>query len=415
MNKRIAIISEHASPLAPVGHVDSGGQNIYVAQVARHLSRMGNSVDVFTRRDGNQPQTINWFDGVRVIHVDAGPSTYVKKERLLPFMPEFANHLIDFILSTDLVYDAVHANFWMSGMVAASIKKALHIPYAITFHALGKIRRLYQPQSDEFPDVREEIEERVAAAADAVIAECPQDEEDLTNLYHVPMEKISTIPCGFDPAEFEPINKEFARVMVGFSPHDRVILQLGRMVPRKGVETVIQSLSHLRRQGTFAKLLIVGGELEGDSPDAAEIRRLQAVALREGVLNQVYFRGRAEREQLKYYYSAADVFVTVPWYEPFGITPLEAMACGTPVIGANVGGIKSTVWDNVTGMLVPPKDPRSLADRLQEILSQPEHAHQLGDAGYKWVHDYFTWEHVAGKMDALLTTLAQQNYVRAYS
>lgn len=413
MRKRIAMISEHASPLTPAGHVDSGGQNIYVAQVARHLARMGNDVDVFTRRDADIAAIIPWEDGVRVVNVSAGPAAPVKKERLLPFMSDFTSNMIDFIRMSPDPYHVVHANFWMSGLVAASLKNALRVPFAITFHALGKIRRLHQKEADEFPDIREVIERNVAIASDAVIAECPQDRRDLVSYYALSPEKIAMIPCGFDPEEFVPIDKGFARTLLGLSPKDKVILHLGRMVPRKGVDTVISAVAELkRRHGISAKLVVVGGELEGPSPDAAEVRRLKGIAQREGIADQVIFRGSAPREELKYYYSAADVFVTVPWYEPFGITPLEAMACGTPVIGGNVGGIKHTVRHGETGFLVPPKAPEAIADRLRHLYVHPELFLSLGRAGLRRVRNLFTWSNVAGDIDELLTDVAERRFAR---
>ncbi|MBV9080418.1 MAG: glycosyltransferase, partial [Elusimicrobia bacterium] len=238
MSKSVAIISEHASPLTPAGRVDSGGQNIYVAHLARQLSRMGNQVDVFTRWTAPQRLIQPWIDGVRVIQIPAGPPAPVRKEDLLPHMSDFASHMIDFIKHGRRTYHVVHANFWMSGLVAASVKTACRIPFAITFHALGKIRRLHQKSADQFPEIRDEIERNVAAVSDAVIAECPQDHEDLTKLYDVDPAKIAMVGCGFDPAEFEPVEKKFSRALLGFAVDRPLILQLGRMVPRKGVETV---------------------------------------------------------------------------------------------------------------------------------------------------------------------------------
>lgn len=405
MKKRLAIISEHASPLAPLGHVDSGGQNVYVGYIARHLAMMGNAVDVFTRRDDpSSPFIQEWENGVRVINITAGPVHFVRKERLAPHMREFATNMTAFIESNNLAYDVVHANFWMSGMVAAYLKVKLGLPFAITFHALGKIRRQHQKEADEFPSYREDVETKVAAAADIVIAECPQDEHDLHHLYHVPWRKMAMVSCGFDPAEFEPLNKEFARVLLGFSPHEKIVLQLGRMVPRKGVDTVIRAVARLIHKGIVApKLMIVGGETEGASADAVEIRRLRSIAQAEHIADHVLFRGRVERDQLKYYYSAADMFVTVPWYEPFGITPLEAMACETPVIGADVGGIKYSVVDGVNGFLVPPKNSLVLADRIETLYRHPGLMELFGRSGLDRVRNNFTWQIVAASIDRALT------------
>lgn len=396
MTKRIALISDHASPLAILGGVDSGGQNVYVSQIARLMPMAGYEVDVFTRRDSDTlPEIVEWVDGVRIVHVPVGPAEFVPKEELLPYMDDFTRYVLQ--RCHDETYDLIHANFWMSGLIAADVKKALDIPFVITFHALGRVRRIHQGKDDRFPDDRFDIEDRIVAEADRIIAESPQEREDLIQLYNADPARISLIPGGFDPVELGPINKILARVSLGFSPNERLILQLGRMVPRKGVANVIRGLARLiKDHGIIARLIVVGGE--ADTPDprlTPEIGRLQAIAEEEGVADQVTFIGRRGREVLKYYYSAADVFVTTPWYEPFGVTPVEAMACCTPVIGANVGGIKFTVEDGHTGFLVPPKDPDALAERLAYLYCHPELLDRFGRRGFKRANEHFTWSKVA--------------------
>jgi glycosyltransferase involved in cell wall biosynthesis len=393
---RIALISEHASPLAMLGGVDSGGQNVYVGQVARHLAAVGHEVDVFTRRnDPGLPEVVSW-EGVRVVHVPAGPAAFVRKEDLLPYMGEFTRYLLGRCAGRRR-YDIVHANFFMSALAAAELKRALGAPFVVTFHVLGQVRRMHQNGADAFPEERLTIEDRVVAEADRVIAECPQDLDDLTRLYRADRARVSVIPCGFDPVEFWPIARAKAREVLGLSADERVILQLGRMVPRKGVETVVRGLARLQRDhGIAARLLVVGGE--SDDPDPAvtpEIGRLQAVAAEEGVEDSVTFVGRRGRSVLRYYYGAADVFVSTPWYEPFGITPVEAMACGTPVVGSNVGGLKSTVADGRTGYLVPPNDPGALAERLAHLYGNPALLAEFGRRAVRRANALFTWRRVA--------------------
>jgi D-inositol-3-phosphate glycosyltransferase len=411
MGKRIALISEHASPLAAAGGVDSGGQNIYVAQVAKHLALLGYSVDVFTRRDHPaQPESLEWRPGVRVVHVPAGPAAYVRKEALLPFMDEFAAYVREHARRNG-GYRVAHANFFMSGLAALELKRALGVPFVVTFHALGRVRQVHQGAADEFPAARAAIEEELIAQADAVIAECPQDRADLTTLYRGEARRICVIPCGFDKAEFWPITRALARRTLGWRADERILLNIGRLVPRKGVDNAILGLARLARQhGIEAKLVVVGGN--SDLPDAdstPEIGRLRALAEAEGVAEQVLFTGRRSREFLKLYYSAADIFVTTPWYEPFGITPLEAMACGTPVAGADVGGIRFSVADGVTGALVPPRDPDALAARLAGMLRDPARLRELGRNGIRRVHGQFTWQKVARSIGGLYEQVAGES------
>ena len=397
MTRRVALISEHASPLALLGGVDAGGQNVYVAHVARELARGGDHVDVFTRREDRTSPEVVEHDGYRIIQVPAGPPETMPKEELLAHMPAFRDWLARRLVASGTRIDLIHANFFMSGLVAADLKRALDIPFVITFHALGRVRREFQGAADGFPPEREAIEERVAEEADRVIAECPQDMDDLVRRYGVDPRRIDIVPCGFDPEEFPHLDRAEARRTLGLDPAEPVILQLGRMVPRKGVDTVIAALGRLERRTRMdARLLIVGGASREPDPDRdPELGRLREISEREGVADRVTFVGRRDRSELVTYYRAADVFVSIPWYEPFGITPVEAMACGIPVIGSAVGGIKSTVRDGETGFLVPPKDPDAVADRLARVLGDRALAESMGDAGRRRANSRFTWRHVA--------------------
>ena len=400
ITKRIALISEHASPLGIFGGVDSGGQNVYVGQVAKQLAAIGYAVDVFTRRDSpSLPEVVEWHNGVKIIQVSAGPPLCLCKEELLPYMAEFTTYLLNWIEGKGK-YDLIHANFWMSAIVAAQIKQQLQIPFVVTFHALGRVRRLHQGQADLFPDERFAIEERIVGEADFIIAECPQDREDLINLYGADPKRIKIIPCGFDPTEFWQVSKTQARATLGLPKHERIVLQLGRMVPRKGVDNAIRGFAHLLNR-LEARLLIVGGESQTPGLKMTpEIGRLSAITASLGIADRVTFIGRRGREVLKYFYSAADIFVTTPWYEPFGITPVEAMACGTPVIGSDVGGIKFTVKDGETGYLIPPDDPEILGDRLAFLYQHPSLLHLFGQQALRHATQ-FTWSKVTSAIAAL--------------
>lgn len=404
MNKRIAMISEHASPMNVSGGIDSGGQNVYVGQLAKQLVRLGYEVDVFTRRD--RPllrQVVNWAEGVRVIHVPAGPACFVRKEELLPYMPEFTEGVLGFWKQQNEPYALVHANFWMSGLVAMDIKRLLGVPFVTTFHALGRVRRFHQQTADEFPDERFEIEDRIVQQADRVIGECPQDEEDLIRWYDADPEKIAVVPCGFDPEELFPIDRRTARREIGVPDESNLVFHVGRLVPRKGIDNVIRGVGRLVHEHQIpARLIIAGGAVDDSDPHlAAEVARLRAIVEEERVEEHVSFAGYQDRDRLKYYYSAADVFITTPWYEPFGITPLEAMACGVPVIGSNVGGIKFSVRDAETGYLVPPNDPEALAERLAMLFEHPSLLQALGRNAISRVNALFTWREVAMSIAAV--------------
>lgn len=395
MKRKIAFISEHASPLAVLGGADSGGQNVYVDRVARCLIKLGYEVDIFTRWDNPKlGRIVRYRPGIRIIHISAGEKKFIPKETLFQHMDEFTDNMLNFIRKSRLSYEVIHAHFWMSGYVASRVKKVLGIPFVITFHALGKVRRMYQGSADTFPDSRFFIEEMIVSQADAIIAECPQDKDDLMIHYYAKQQKIKVIPCGFDRSEFYPMEKHVCAVRLGLDPNERIILQLGRMVPRKGVEDVIKGTALLlKRKSIPVRLLVVGGESDDPCPvKTPEIGRLQRIARREGISDKVTFVGRRNRNLLKYYYNAAHVFVSTPWYEPFGITPLEAMACGVPVIGTNVGGIKYSVEHEKTGFLVPAQEPEILSRRMLEVLENPAVSKDLGLKAAKRVNRFFTWE-----------------------
>lgn len=418
MKKRIAFISEHASPLATLGGVDAGGQNVYVDKLTKQLLLAGYAVDIYTRWDDPRlPEVVDCQNGIRVIHVKAGPVKYVKKEEIFQYMDEFTQTMLNFMEHHDAHPLLIHANFWMSAYVAMNIKRLLGIPFIVTFHALGKVRRLHQGKADGFPDSRFAFEEQAIKEADHIIAECPQDKEDLIVHYRANQDKITIIPCGFDPNEFHPIDKRLARMTLGLDPDEKIILQLGRMVPRKGVDTVVQALSLLKNaHEKKIRLLIVGGESEEPDPTITpEVGRLQKMAQELGVEDLVTFVGRRNRDQLKYYYNAADVFISVPWYEPFGITPLEAMACGTPVIGSKVGGIKFSVEDDKTGYLIPPKNPEKLAEKITQLLNNPEREKVFRENAIKRVNTFFTWETVSQRVSALYSHILNESRSRTFT
>jgi len=408
--RTIAIVSEHASPLCAVGGVDAGGQNIYVANVARELARLGMQVDVYTRSDNaSLARVVDFAPGVRVVHVRAGPQSELPKEKLLAHMPAFSAAMHAFVREHKLRYDIVHANFFMSGWVGLRFARSFRTALVTTFHALGRVRRLHQGADDGFPDARFDIEDQLVRESHRIVAECPQDLRDMIEHYGADSSRIDIVPCGFDPAELEPVDRLQARAQLQWPSDAFTVLQLGRMVPRKGVDNVIRSIAVLKnRFGRDARLMIAGGNSSDPALNRTpELERLARIAQAEGVADRVEFIGRCDRDRLRTVYSAADVFVTTPWYEPFGITPVEAMACGCPVVGAAVGGIQDTVVDGRTGFLVPPNDPHALAERLAQLGAQPALAQRMGRAGLARARKLFTWARVArGLLDVYRSAAA---------
>lgn len=419
---RIAMLSEHASPLALLGGEDSGGQNVYVSEVSSNVAALGFQVDVFTRRDREDAREINeWKNGVRVINLRAGPSKFLKKDALLPYMPQFADSLLKFVRKQGIKYDLIHGNFWMSGWVGCRLKEVWEVPFVEIFHALGKIKRLHQKDADTSPDERIPIEYEVIQAADVIIAQCPAEKEELVGLYGADQGKIEIVPSAVDVDVFKPVPKRQARKTLGLNQNDKILLYVGRLLPRKGIDNVIYALARLsERMQRPPRLVVVGGDTEHVSPENhEEVRRLTEIATNLGVAHLVTFAGRHRHALLKYYYSAADVCVSTPWYEPFGLVPLEAMACGTPMVVSQVGGMKFTVQDGKTGFHVPPKEPAILAEKLELLLNDGVLRETMGRRARERVHQFFTWQQVAKRMaliyDQLLSTdLAEQRVRTTY-
>lgn len=412
---RIAFLSEHASPIVALGGADAGGQNVYVSELSRHLARRGYAIDVYTRReDPGTPEIVELEPGVRVVHLKAGPVEPRPKDELWPFMPAFRNSLLRFMERDEIHYDLIHSNFWMSGWVAAELRRRSGIPVVHIFHAMGKTKRRHQKKVDTSPGNRIKTEQEVIAEVDKIIAQCPNERAELIDDYSTDPAKIALIPSAVNTSIFHPVPRAEARQKIGLEASKKVIVYVGRLLPRKDIRNVVRALALLVRQSESMQdapmLMVVGGESEQADPTATpEIDELQKLARELGVRDHVLFTGKRQAELLRFYYSAANVAVTTPWYEPFGLTPLEAMACGRPVIGSAVGGITFTIKDGETGLLVPPRDPEALAARLQHLLGQPELSRRMGLAARKRVEKEFSWPIVAMRTGALYDkTLAER-------
>jgi len=405
---RIAMLSEHASPVALLGSEDAGGQNVYVDQVSRNVASLGFQVDVFTRRDDEElPDELDWAPGVRVVNLRAGPARFIKKDLMWVHMPRFRDRFLEHARQLRTGYDLVHANFWMSGWIACQVRPVLGVPVVEIFHALGKVKRLHQGEADTSPEDRVVVEYGIIDDVDRIIAQCPNEMEELVSLYDADPSKIEVIPSAVDVRTFRPVPKDSARHALGLDPNEWVVVYVGRMLPRKGIDNLLHAFAQIvHRTSVPTRLLIVGGETgDGDPMQTPEIRRLADIAALHRIRDRVIFTGKRPQERLRVYYSAADVAVTTPWYEPFGLTPLEAMACGTPVIGSDVGGIKFTIADGETGFLVPPRDPAALAKRMERLLVDRSLARRMGREARARVERLFTWQKVGERTAELYESM----------
>lgn len=393
---KISMVSEHASPLATLGGVDAGGQNVHVAALSAALAARGHEVTVYTRRDDDAlDERVTLCPGVEVVNVDAGPPEPVPKDELLPYMDDFGDRLAEYW--QDETPHIVHSHFWMSGLASlagARRPETPGIPLVHTFHALGTVKRRHQGAEDTSPAERATLEPMVGRSVDQVIATCSDEAFELKSL-GVPRSRISVVPCGVDTELFTP---DGPREPKG----DRFrIMTVGRLVPRKGVGLTISALARLVADGRDdVELVVLGGSRPpGSVHEDSDVQRLLAHAESLGIADRVTFRGQIRQGDLPAALRSGDVVVCAPWYEPFGIVPLEAMATGTPVVAAAVGGLIDSVVHGVTGLHVAPRDSDAIADAVGELLDDPELLARFGRAGIERTHSRYSWSKVAAETE----------------
>ncbi len=393
---RIGMISEHASPLAALGGVDAGGQNRHVADLSVELARLGHEVRVYTRDDGSGTrEPVVFGPGVMVVPVPAGPAKQLPKDDLLPYMGEFGRWLAD-QWAGDWTPDVVHAHFWMSGL-AALTARSRHpaVPVVQTYHALGTVKRRYQGDADTSPPQRVGYERVLGRQVDRVIAQCSDEVAELVAM-GVPRSAIAVIPSGVDSQLFQP----YGPVALPKRRGGR-ILAPGRLVERKGYADVIEALALI----PGAELVVVGGPPAKRLSRDPLAKRLHALAKELGVADRFQMIGAVPQDEMPAWYRSADVVACASWYEPFGFTPLEAMACGVPVVAYAVGGFIDTVVDGVTGRLVPARDRRALGLAMRALLADPLCRLEYGSAGTDRAQSRYAWDRAASQLSTVYEDL----------
>lgn len=393
---KIAMVSEHASPLAVLGGVDAGGQNVHVADLARALARRGAEVVVHTRReDPVLRRRVEFAPGVVVDHVSGGPAEPIPKDELLPHMDEFAEDLAaTWALDRP---DMVHSHFWMSGRASLWAAQPLGIPVAHTYHALGIVKRRHQGAADGSPPCRILTERMIARRADRIVATTRDELREVTAM-GCPAGRISVVPCGVDLERFSVEGSIAER-------RDRArIVVVSRLVERKGIGNVIAALPML----PGVELVIAGGPPEAMIDDDPEAVRFMGLADQLGVADRVELLGAVCREGVPALLRSADVVACCPWYEPFGLVAVEAMACGVPVVASAVGGLAETVLDGSTGLHVEPRRPDHIADAVRWLLDHDARRRMMGEAGARRAQRY-GWDRIADETLAVACQLTSRS------
>jgi D-inositol-3-phosphate glycosyltransferase len=406
MIQRVAMLSIHTCPLATLGGKETGGMNVYVRDLSRELSRRGIAVDVFTRlQDPNIPRicTGRLGDLGRVMHIPAGPERPYDKNLVFDHLPEFVQRVRDFALREDLAYDLIHSHYWLSGWAARDLRAIWCAPIIQMFHTLGEMKnRVAQTPEERESPRRIEVESKVMRFADRLIAATPLEKAQMSWLYGADADKISVVPAGVDLSLFRPIPHAEAKAKLGGSLQHKMLLFVGRIQPLKGIDTLMRAMKRVTGQYPGWKdnlcVCIIGGDPKPDSElERLEFERLKRLCTDLGIGDLVTFLGAKDQDTLVYYYSAAEMVVMPSHYESFGMVALEAMACGTPVIGSDVGGLSFSIEDGFNGYLVPGRDPDALADKIALLLKHPNLRDQLGEQAIRWSERY-AWTHIADEI-----------------
>jgi D-inositol-3-phosphate glycosyltransferase len=379
--------------------------NVYVRDLTRTLGRAGIKVDVFTRsQDEHVPRVLHDLGyGNRVVHVPAGPEIPLPKQELVAYLPQFVKGIREFARAKDLHYDLIHSHYWMSGIAGLELKASWDIPVVQMFHTLGQMKnRVAQSPEEREGEYRIQGERKVLHEADCIVAATPAELAQLQWLYQADMNKIVVIPPGVDTGRFYPIPNDEAKEFIGVPPEDRMLLFVGRIEPLKGLDVLIEAIGHYCRERRDEKprlfLSIIGGESDSSQETmSAEMARLQAMREQYGVTDVITFLGKRSQDTLPYYYSAAEAVVMPSQYESFGMVALEAMACGTPVVASQVGGLAFLVKDGETGYTVPAGDPEALCYRLKMLIDDKELRRKMGEQAFTFAQEY-DWEKITAQI-----------------
>jgi D-inositol-3-phosphate glycosyltransferase len=402
------MLSVHACPLAKLGGRDSGGMNVYVRELARELGRRGVAVDVFTRwREKDDPRIQPLGDNARVIHIPSGPMGYWPKMDVYEHLDEFTAKVDQYVSDEGLSYDLIHSHYWLSAEVARQLAPRWGIPRIQMFHTLGLVKREVMDEDiDGESDVRVTIEKRAIRESAAVTAASEIEVSELVDLYGADPAKLHIIPCGVDLNVFRPMRQSDAREALGRDQCERIVLFVGRIEQIKGIDVLLRALGLLFFRHPELRndvcLLVVGGALDpnDDSPEVEKIEELQRLVHQHRMEANVSFVGSMDQQRLALFYAAADVCAVPSLTESFGLVALEAMACGTPVVGTRVGGLQTLIEHGESGLLVPAGDSQALAESIAKVLTDHRLRMHLAH-GARDRAEHYSWRSVGDQVEAL--------------
>lgn len=412
--QRIAMLSVHTCPLATLGGKKTGGMNVYVRDLSREFSRRGILVDIYTRSQDPCIPHVNesLAPGARVIHIPTGPETPLDTTEVYPYLPQFVDNVLEFASARQIQYDVIYSHYWLSGWAAHALRAAWNVPVAQMFHTLGHMKNRIAGQTPDpaaqIRDIRVFTETDIMSWADCLVAATPAERAQMLWLYQADRRKIHIVPPGVDTAHFHPLDQAASKAEIGVGQADRLILFVGRIEPLKGVDTLLEAIALIReREPALCQNLviaIIGGDPNDSNDAGSEMARLQDMRAALGLHQLVSFLGAKDQDRLRYYYNAADALVMPSDYESFGMVALEAMACGTPVIASEVGGLAYLIRDGQSGYHVPVREPGALAERIMCLLQNPSKRADMGRVASESAQDY-AWPLIADRLLAVFATL----------
>jgi D-inositol-3-phosphate glycosyltransferase len=401
----LAIVSMHASPLAPLGSGENGGMNVYVRAVCEELSRRGIPTEVFTRRskpaDAERRRLAehSWVNTLAV-----GPAQDLDKNELFDLLPTFAEAVLAFQRRRQLTFGLVHSHYWLSGWTGARLRHEWKVPWFHTFHTLARVKNARAAEgSVPEPDYRITVEQMIVRDADRLIASSAQEADDLVHFYGAGRNRMGIVAPGVDLATFAPGNAPDLRAELGLGDAP-VVVFAGRLERLKGAEIVVRALALLSPEAgrPAPVLLLIGDDSHNGAAESAasggERARLAELSRQLGIAGRVRFLGAVDQPSLARYLGIAAVCVVPSYNESFGLVALEAAACGTPVIAARVGGLPTIVKDGLTGYTIQAHDPAQYAERIGRLLADGE-LRQCFSRRSRLVASQFSW---ADTVDRLL-------------
>jgi glycosyltransferase involved in cell wall biosynthesis len=388
------MITPHGDPLGRIGEPDIGGQCVYVRELSRHLAKAGHKVRIYTRdRDDGKPKREQFSPGTTVVRVPCGPSGFIPKEDLAPYLPEFTDRIRKELTGNEIL----HSHYWDGGSVAGALRNRHR--WFHTTHSIGKLKRAALPDGERYRyDERIRIETETYRGCDRVVALTEAEKHQIHELYDVPADRIAVIPPGIDTQVFTPAtDKKATRRALGLPEETAIVFSLGRLDERKGFDLFLEAAGHVAERDDLPPMLFVLSAGDGSTQEAAEREKLERIVKAHSLTEVLRWLPVLPEKDIPRYYGAADVFVLPSRYEPFGIVMLEAMACEIPVVATNSGGPATVIEPGVTGLLVDPTDTEALADALATLIRDPDKRRKYGRHGRETVEENYSWEIIAAR------------------